>query len=129
MPPLATAAQLAGLAEHVRLAVETVRGRLEELTANIDALAAELDELRRDQEPAPAPVLTPPPPPVEPPAAHDDAPRLLAIELAVAGATRAEVDVRLRERFGVRSTAELLDEVFGVGSAPGARLPWDDSVG
>jgi hypothetical protein len=110
--PSATAAQLAALAEQVRLTVETVRTRMDELTARVDALAAQLG----------APAAPQPPSPPTPGA--DDAPRLLAVELAVAGATRADVDARLRERFGVSSTAELLDEVFGVGSAPSARLPW-----
>jgi hypothetical protein len=108
--PPATAAQLAALAEQVRLTIETVRTRMDELTARVDALAAQLAT-----PPAPSPPPTP---------GADDAPRLLAVELAVAGATRADVDARLRERFGVSSTAELLDEVFGVGSAPSARLPW-----
>jgi hypothetical protein len=106
-PPPATPAQVAELAEQVRVAVETVRARLEELTARIDALTAQLGP------------SAPPAPPVS-----DDAPRLLAVELAVTGATRADVDARLRERFALRSTTELLDAVFGVGSSPGSRLPW-----
>lgn len=114
--PPASAAQLAALAEQVRLTVETVRIRLDELTARVDALAAQ------QAAPAGAPLAPLPRPPR--PADPDDAPRLLAVELAVAGATRADVDARLRERFGVSSTAELLDEVFGVGSSPSARLPW-----
>jgi hypothetical protein len=111
--PPATAAQLAALAEQLRVVVETVR----ELSERVDALAA--------QGAGPTPAPPPAPAPAAPAApAHEDAPRLLAVELAVAGATRADVDARLRERFGVSSTAELLDEVFGVGSSPSARLPW-----
>lgn len=102
--PAAGAADLAELAEQVRVMVETVRARLDELTERIDALTAQLRPSA--------------------PAAPDDAPRLLAVELAVVGATRADVDARLREHFGLRSTTELLDAVFGVGSPPGARLPW-----
>jgi hypothetical protein len=101
-------AEVAALAEQVRATMEAVRARLDELTARVDALVAQLA-----QQPSAASA----------PAAHD-APRLLAIELAVAGATRADVDAELRRRFGVVSTGPLLDEVFGVGSAPGARLPW-----
>lgn len=122
LAPPATTAQVAGLAEQVRLTVEAVRARLDELAATVDALARRLDA-----PPPPAPA--PPPPPLPPTPDPDDAPRLLAVELAVGGATRADVDARLRERFGVTSTVGLLDEVFGVGSSPSARLPWGDSPG
>jgi hypothetical protein len=118
-PAPASAAQLAALAESVRVALESVRGRLDELSARVDALALQLQQ----QPPAPR-VVEPPPPPRPPTPDPEDAPRLLAVELAVAGATRADVDAALRTRFGVSSTAELLDQVFGVGSSPGAHLPW-----
>ncbi len=133
-PPVASteatadqAAQLAALAEQVRLIVEAMRARMQELEARVDTLAAELAR-RQAAAAAPPPgmpprVVEPPPPPLPAPG-PDDQPRLLAVELAVAGATRADVDARLRERFGVTSTALLLDEVFGIGSAPGARLAW-----
>ena len=57
----------------------------------------------------------------KPPAARDtapgvgdvSAPRLVAIEMAVAGRTRDEVDRHLRESFGVDDTRGLLDDVFG----------------
>jgi hypothetical protein len=58
----------------------------------------------------------------EPPARRDrpreaspnlDAARLLAIEMAVSGHTRQEVDAHLREAFRVTDTAQLLDDVFG----------------
>jgi hypothetical protein len=39
--------------------------------------------------------------------------RLVAIEMAVAGRTRAEVDHHLRDSFRITDTAELLDDVFG----------------
>jgi hypothetical protein len=42
-----------------------------------------------------------------------DAARLLAIEMAVSGHTRKEVDAHLREAFRVTETAQLLDDVFG----------------
>jgi len=115
--------QLAALAEQVRVTVEAVRRRIAELDARVDALAAQLAQ-------ASAQAAAQPSPPSAPATPADDAPRLLAVELAVAGATRADVDARLRQRFGLSSTVELLDEVFGVGSAPSARLPWSGgSVG
>lgn len=128
--PAPPEAQLAALAEQVRVTVETVRARVDELTARIDALTAQLVAQSAAPPPLPPParpVPEPLPPPLPPTPDPDDAPRLLAVELAVAGATRADVDARLRERFGVSSTALLLDEVFGVGSSPGARLPWGGS--
>ncbi|MDX6642266.1 MAG: hypothetical protein QOD76_228 [Solirubrobacteraceae bacterium] len=39
--------------------------------------------------------------------------RLVAIEMAVAGRTRSEVDRHLRDSFRITDTAELLDDVFG----------------
>jgi hypothetical protein len=39
-----------------------------------------------------------------------------------------EVDRRLRDELGMRETRVLLDDVFGEGSAPGARLPWDGTT-
>jgi hypothetical protein len=115
-PPAAPAAgpasdaELAALAEQVRLAMDALRARLDELTAQVDGLALQLQRQQR----------RPPPPPADP----DDAVRVLAIELAVGGATRATVDAALRERFGVTSTTQLLDQVFGAGSSPNAHLPW-----
>ena len=45
--------------------------------------------------------------------------RLVAIEMAVAGRTRDEVDAHLRDAFDVDDTRALLDDVFGaVGSGP-----------
>lgn len=84
--------------------------------------------------PAPTPAApTPPPrpdrpspaPPVPAPTALSatvDAVRELARQLAEAGATRREVDARLRADHGLRETYPLLDELYGVGSAPDARL-------
>jgi hypothetical protein len=69
-----------------------------------------------------------------PPAASEQAPaedapeplavtaKLIAVEMAVAGASRIEVDRRLRDQLGMRTTHQVLDEVFGAGSPPTARL-------
>ncbi len=74
----------------------------------------------------PAPPATPPAPPTATPAptAGPGAARLLAIEMAVDGATRAEVADRLRERFGLETPAELLDGVFGADTEGSSRLRW-----
>lgn len=105
--------------EEVGLLLESVLGRIDELTARVDALTAELTA--PSAPPSSPPPAAPTPAPVPDP---EDAPRVLAVELAVGGATRADVDARLRERFGVTSTTDLLDDVFGEGTPAGARLPW-----
>ena len=52
--------------------------------------------------------------------------RLVAIEMAVGGSSRAEVDQHLRERLGVADPEPLLDDVFGVASTAGSRLAWGE---
>jgi len=52
--------------------------------------------------------------------------RLVAIEMAVGGSSRAEVEAHLRERIGVADPAPLLDDVFGAASTAGSRLAWGE---
>lgn len=52
--------------------------------------------------------------------------RLVAIEMAVGGSSRAEVEQHLRERLGVAEPEPLLDDVFGVASHAGSRLAWGE---
>jgi len=79
---------------------------------------------------APSPPAPAPPrgePPAELPAAPASGPgaaRLLAIEMAVGGATRAQVAERLHERYGLTDPREILDDVFGGGTAGSSTLPW-----
>jgi hypothetical protein len=56
--------------------------------------------------------------------AATDSGRLVAIEMAVAGSTRAEVALRLRDGFELQSPDPILDDVFGPGTGPEARMPW-----
>jgi hypothetical protein len=56
--------------------------------------------------------------------ATQDAARLVAIEMAVAGDTRENVGRRLREEFGIPDPQQILDDVFGPGTAAGSRMPW-----
>ncbi len=88
----------------------------------------------------PAWAPTAPPAPPEPPAAPgpDPAPPqpteagrygfdeglLAAMRMAAAGQTRAEVGDHLHNSIGVPDPGSILDEVFGAGSAGGARVPW-----
>lgn len=50
------------------------------------------------------------------------APRFVAIEMAVGGATREQVDRHLRGQFGLADTGTVLDGVFGRETAGTARL-------
>ena len=95
------------------------------------------------ERPAPPPATSPPrsgvaPEPEHEPA-HDEsaangagtgevptAARLVAIEMAVGGSSRAEVEEHLRERLGVADPEPLLDDVFGVASHAGSRLAWGE---
>jgi hypothetical protein len=52
--------------------------------------------------------------------------RLVAIEMAVGGSSRAEVEEHLRVRLGVTAPEPLLDDVFGVASHAGSRLAWGE---
>jgi hypothetical protein len=93
-------------------------------------------------EPA-APPPAPPSPPAEPspePSASGptwaraeseaeipSAARLVAIEMAVGGSSRAEVELHLREQLGLADPEELLDDVFGAASHAGSRLAWGEA--
>ena len=52
--------------------------------------------------------------------------RLVAIEMAVGGSSRAEVEQHLRGELGVAEPDSLLDDVFGAASTAGSRLAWGD---
>jgi ElaB/YqjD/DUF883 family membrane-anchored ribosome-binding protein len=81
---------------------------------------------------------TPPPGPPQPPAARGPAPPLptepgpygfdegllVAMRMAAAGQTRDQVGDHLHNSVGVPDPGSILDEVFGAGSAGGARVPW-----
>jgi hypothetical protein len=54
--------------------------------------------------------------------ASQDAARLVAIEMAVAGETREMVGRRLREEFGISDPKEILDDVFGPGTGSSSRM-------
>jgi hypothetical protein len=52
--------------------------------------------------------------------------RLVAIEMAVGGSSRAEVEQHLRGQLGVAEPEPLLDDVFGAASTAGSRLAWGE---
>jgi hypothetical protein len=47
------------------------------------------------------------------PGAPSDAARLVAVEMALAGSSREDVDRHLRSAYNVADTDDLLDDVFG----------------
>ncbi len=77
-------------------------------------------------QPDPAPAQPPAPPgtplgpfsaPASPPSTvtPSDGARLLAAQMAVAGSNRAEIEIRLREEFGIQDAAPILDGILGPG--------------
>jgi hypothetical protein len=116
-----------------------------------DAAAALTMEMRREdaavpRAPWPSPPREPvaaPPPPARAPELPDDpfpprtpasaasdelpnAARLVAIEMAVGGSSRAEVAAHLLAQFGIAEPAPLLDDVFGSESQATSRLAWGE---
>ena len=71
--------------------------------------------------PGPAPA---PPQPTEAGRHGLDEGLLAAMRMAAAGQTRDEVGDHLHNSIGVPDPGSILDEVFGAGSAGGARVPW-----
>ena len=53
----------------------------------------------------------------------DDA-RMVAIQMATTGATRAGVREHLNHALGIVDTAAILDEIFGAGTGEDAQVPW-----
>jgi hypothetical protein len=79
-----------------------------------------------EPEPEVAPRREPAPAPVPAGAEVPSAARLVAIEMAVGGSSRAEVERELRARHGIDDPAELLDDVFGAASHAGSTLAWGE---
>jgi hypothetical protein len=82
----------------------------------------------------PSPVQAPSQPPWQPPVAPnpalpaswrelDDA-RMIAIQLAGTGNTRADVRGHLHRALGIVDAEPTLDEIFGRGTGEDARVPW-----
>jgi hypothetical protein len=53
-------------------------------------------------------------------------PRLVALQMAVAGGNRGEVEGHLRRAFDLSDPHEILDDVFGRGTSPGTRVAWPE---
>jgi hypothetical protein len=92
------AARLLTVVEAVAARAEEARRRLDELSATLDDLAGRVGEAGAEASAAVA--LSAPM-------------RLVALELAVAGAGRAETAQRLRSQFPGQDATAVLDDVFG----------------
>ena len=102
----------------------SVASRIEGVRADCAELAGLLQRAQRLATPAPS--LRPAEPVPEPPspsatAAGSGDPRELATAMAIAGATPAEIEARLRSDFGVADARTLLGEIFGEVPAGGGR--------
>jgi len=121
--------------EAVQAHLREVAEAVEKLTRSVRRLAAEIEERAGvvetavERKPAPPPPPPPPPPPKaepapepepEPPAAPEpaasagggDAPRLIALNMVLDGASREDVARYLDENFELENPAALLDEVW-----------------
>ena len=78
-----------------------------------------------------APRRKPPPPPTGAAANADEsdphpAARLVALQMAVAGGNRSEVEGHLRRAFDLDSPQSILDDIFGEGTGPDSRVAWPE---
>jgi hypothetical protein len=111
--------EVADALDGLRARIEAVDGAVAELLAELrsraEAIGAALSEVSGDQAPAaeaasPEPIAAPPPPSDVDEAALADA-RLVALDMALGGRSRAEIDAYLAENFELADRSGLLDEV------------------
>jgi len=93
--------------------VERAEATTRQLEALLDALTRTDAALQTDTDGKPAPAAAPATAPAAAGRRDLSAARLVAIEMAVAGRSRDEVDEHLRAAFDVDDTRALLDDVFG----------------
>jgi hypothetical protein len=55
--------------------------------------------------------------------------RLVALQMAVAGADRGEVAGHLRVNFDLSDPTSILDDVFGRGTSESKRVSWPEAAG
>lgn len=144
--PAPAPADLAVLVAALTQQTRKVRGQVDALTAALDRVEARLDHRPGPATPSPgsrdrgsaAPAGRQPRP--APPRsgasstareprgagaqAVGDTARLVAVEMAVGGATRGQVGGRLRDKFGMTDVDRVLDSVFGADTADDTRVPW-----
>jgi hypothetical protein len=54
--------------------------------------------------------------------------RLVALQMAVAGGNRGEVEGHLRRAFDLARPETILDDIFGAGSGPDTRVTWPETT-
>lgn len=123
--PAATPAadELAATIRALITGAEEARRRLDELSRAIDALAHRASGATVGAPAAATETERPRPPAGTDSETLASTARLIAIEMAVGGASRLEVQRRLTDQFGITEPRGLLDDVFGRGSDPGTRMP------
>jgi hypothetical protein len=97
--------------ERVRALADEALARVDAARAALEGLLEAVNGLRDTLAQGPAPVA-----PVQQPAAPAvslDSARLVAIEMAVAGRSRGDVERHLRVAYGGPDTPAVLDDVFG----------------
>ncbi len=152
-PPTHEAARLLALVDHVVEQTKNAQERLQTLDTAVSALSVRLG-VEGDAEPVPpapkakarakskAPKAAAaaaearesagPVPTVTgngngdgvPAHPRTDGARLVAIEMAVGGFSRGEVQDRLVREYGLAEPRTILDDVFGPGSDDASRMPW-----
>jgi len=102
--------------------VESARPGLQAVAPPVQPQTAPQPVPQPPPAPAQHPNVAPPPPPQQPmsqPPAGDapasDGARLLAAQMAVAGSSRKEIEVRLRDEFGIQDATPILDGILGPG--------------
>ena len=101
--------------------VADARELLRELVERATRLVRRLDAADAGPEEEPAPERHPPRPArLEP---IEEA-RLMALQMAMAGRTRAEAEADLRHGLRVADPEPVLDDVFGKGTPGSQRIPW-----
>jgi hypothetical protein len=103
--------------ERVAALADEALARVDAARAALEGLLEAVQGLREALAPGPEPAATaqPPAPAAQPPgpAVSLDAARLVAIEMAVAGRSRGDVERHLRVAYGGPDTPAVLDDVFG----------------
>ena len=91
-----------------------------------EARASDVVRIDRREPPAPEP---PPGAPDRREADEQLSARLVALQMAVAGGARGEVEVHLRRTFDLEDLTSILDDVFGQGTDSDKRVAWPRPAG
>jgi hypothetical protein len=144
-PVLALSAIVEEHAERVIALLEDVEWVKVELRDLVREMREGLQADDREQgPPAAAPAPTPldvaePAPPAEGHDDHDDQDdrddlddegvRLLSLQMAMQGSTRADVELKICDEFDVGDPEAILDDVFGAGTPGSHRIAWNAGPG